>query len=222
MKYLTGVLPAKAEYQNLLREVNVGLLSQPVSTFFTRGLETWDWAADNGCFNDRWDEEEWWSYLIRAQSIPNCMWATVPDVVGDHQATLERWAEYSSWVALLGFRVAFVAQDGCIPSTTPWDEMDCLFIGGSTKWKLSEEARILTEEGKKREKHVHMGRVNSLKRLRLAAWWGCDTVDGTFLSRSPDFNTHRLVAFMRALEADQRVLRGFQPMETAFGVLSGD
>jgi hypothetical protein len=42
-----------------------------------------------------------------------------------------------------------------------------------------------------------MGRVNSLRRLRLAARDGYDSVDGTFLAFGPDKNLPRLLAYLR-------------------------
>lgn len=50
------------------------------------------WCADNGCFNDqRFTIERWWKWLQKnADDIDLCYFATAPDVVGDHEATLER------------------------------------------------------------------------------------------------------------------------------------
>ena len=50
----------------------------------------------------------------------------------------------------------------------------------------------------------HMGRVNSLRRLRLAAQDGYDSVDGTFLAYGPDKNLPRLLTYLRL--ADQPTL----------------
>ena len=72
-----------------------------------------------------------------------------------------------------------------------------LFLGGSTDWKLGPAARALTAEAKRRGKRVHMGRVNSLKRLRYADAIGCDSADGTCLTYAPDANLPRLLAWLR-------------------------
>lgn len=108
------------------------------------------------------------------------MWVTCPDVVGDADATLRRFEDWKHF--LHGLPIAFVAQDGCESVGIPWDEIACVFIGGSTEWKLSRYAEKTCMEAKKRNKLIHMGRVNSLKRLRLAVRWGCDSIDGTSLS----------------------------------------
>jgi hypothetical protein len=60
-----------------------------------------------------------------------------------------------------------------------WPRIDALFIGGSTDWKLGPAARTLVREAKRRGLWVHMGRVNSLKRIAYAAEIGCDSIDGT-------------------------------------------
>ena len=49
-------------------------------------------------------------------------------------------------------------------------------------------------------KWTHMGRVNSWKRLQLAANWNLDSVDGTFLAFGPDANAGRFLSWLRALE----------------------
>jgi hypothetical protein len=56
---------------------------------------------------------------------------------------------------------------------------DALFIGASTEWKLGPSAEALVAQAKDRGKWVHMGRVNSHRRIRYAASIGCDSVDGT-------------------------------------------
>jgi EAL domain-containing protein (putative c-di-GMP-specific phosphodiesterase class I) len=67
-----------------------------------------------------------------------------------------------------------------------WDEIDCLFIGGSTEWKLGPAAAELVAIANSLGKWVHMGRVNSERRYRYAEAIGCDSVDGTYLTYGPD------------------------------------
>lgn len=64
------------------------------------------------------------------------------------------------------------------------------------EWKLSETARALSREAKARGKWLHMGRVNSLKRLRIAMSFGCDSVDGTLLSRGPKIHYPALIRWL--------------------------
>lgn len=156
------------------------------------------WCADNGAYSDRFDEQKWWAFLTKnKEDATTCLFATAPDVVGDAAATLERSAPWLPQIRALGYPAALVAQDGLEDLTVPWDEFDCLFIGGTTEWKLGAAARQLIAEAKSRGKWVHMGRVNSERRFRYALGLGCDSVDGTYLTFGPDINLPRLLAWNR-------------------------
>ena len=145
------------------------------------------WAADNGCYGKGWPgEDAWWTWLENnAMDAARCAFAVAPDVVGDAQATLARSLPWLPRIRALGYPVAFAAQDGLTTNMTPWDEIDVLFIGGMTRWKLGPEAHLLILEAKQRGKRVHMGRVNSACRWRYAEAVGCDTADGTYLTFGP-------------------------------------
>lgn len=158
------------------------------------------WAADNGCFNAKtFTIARWGRWLIRQPRTAD--WATVPDVVGDHAATLARWHRFAGWVRRIGFRPAFVAQNGCTPNDIP-DDAGALFIGGipdrpgGPDWKLSNAAHACALEARRRGIPVHMGRVNSLRRLRIAAQWECDSVDGTLLAFGPDIRLPQLLSWL--------------------------
>lgn len=163
------------------------------------------WCMDNGAFSDNWDEAKWWRYLVKhAPYASTCLFATAPDVVGDAQGTLDRSLPWLPKIRALGYPVALVAQDGLEDMDIPWDEFDCLFIGGDPnkipEWKLGAGARWLVQEAKRRGKHAHMGRVNSHKRFRYAEAIGCDSVDGTYLTRGPDENLPKLLRWVRSVE----------------------
>jgi hypothetical protein len=127
-----------------------------------------------------------------------CLFAVAPDVLGDAKATIVRSAPFvyklRAWFGLPG---ALVAQDGLEDLDVPWNWFDVLFIGGSTEWKLGPAARALAAEAKARGKWVHMGRVNSLKRLRYAAAIGCDSADGTYLTYGPSINLPKVLGWLR-------------------------
>lgn len=150
------------------------------------------WCADNGCFSDKFDEAKWWAWL-QCQDPADCLFAVAPDVVGDAAATLERSEPWLDRMAALGFRVAFVLQDGQESLPVPWDRIDAVFIGGSTEWKLGPHARQLAAQAKARGKWVHMGRVNSERRFQYARHIGCDSADGTYLAFGPDTNLPTLL-----------------------------
>lgn len=122
-----------------------------------------------------------------------------PDVVGDAGATWERSQPWLPRIRNLGFRAALVAQDGLENLPIPWEDFDVLFIGGSTEWKLGEPARDIVSEAVRREVPVHMGRVNSYRRVRYAHDIGCSTADGTFLRFGPDKNLPKVRGWMNHL-----------------------
>ena len=153
-------------------------------------------GADNGCFGKGYPgDAEWFAWL---DSLPReqCLFAVAPDVVADAEATMARSVPWLPRIRALGFRPAFVAQDGLEHLDVPWHLFDVLFIGGSTAWKLSPHAARLARAAKDRGKQVHMGRVNSGRRKAIANLFECDTVDGTFLVFGPDVNLPRLLAWM--------------------------
>lgn len=172
------------------------------------------WCADNGCFSEKWNEAEWWAWLqAKAHAAADCLFAVAPDVVGDAFETTLRFRKWGSRIRSLGYPVAYVAQDGLeklrgrtegggLTFPVPWASFDCLFIGGSTEWKLGPAAREIVAEAKARGKWVHMGRVNSQRRYAYALAIGCDSADGTFLTYGPDVNLPRLIAWTRLADQD--------------------
>lgn len=170
--------------------MTAGLLGQMVTPNSGNRREAGvTWALDNGCFGDKWSESRWLATLDRYADAPDCLFAVVPDVVCDSAATDERWHQYRHEVVERCYQAAYVTQNGC---TEVPDDADVVFTGGDDAWKLSPEAQALTAG-----RRSHMGRVNSLRRLRFAAAHGYDTVDGTFLAFGPDTNLPRLLRYLR-------------------------
>lgn len=144
------------------------------------------WCADSGVFTGMFDWQiyrEWLTHM--AQWRESCAFVTVPDVVGDAVATLDRFRFYAWRVKALGLPVALVAQDGLESLRWP-PEYDALFIGGSTAWKLSDTAGWCIRKAKATGKWTHIGRVNSIKRIQHCQLLGVDSADGTSLAFSPD------------------------------------
>jgi hypothetical protein len=173
-----------------MRRGLIGALTTPdVGNVLEPGVP---WALDNGCFSEKWNEDKWVRTLERHSSTPNCLFAVVPDVVCDSAATDERWKKYAPLVGSLRYRTAYVTQNGC--KKVP-DDADVVFTGGDNEWKMSPRAQQLAAD-----RPSHMGRVNSLRRLRFAAAHGYDSVDGTFLAFGPDVNLPRLLRMLRNVE----------------------
>ncbi|WP_089802118.1 hypothetical protein [Cellulomonas sp. KH9] len=160
------------------------------------------WCADNGCFGKGYPGDDAWFAWLQAftpEQRGRCLFAVAPDVVGDAVATLARSAPWLARIRSLGYPAAFVAQNGLENLAVPWDDFDVLFIGGDTAWKLGRHARALIAEAKSRGKWVHMGRVNSERRLRYASAVGCDSADGTYIAFGPDQNLPNVLAWLRGV-----------------------
>jgi hypothetical protein len=130
------------------------------------------------------DADAFLRMLAAIDGLPGCLFVTCPDVVGDADATLEQWRAWRP--VLAGFPVAFVLQDGITSADVPWAELAAVFVGGSTGFKLGDDAAALCREARARGAHVHMGRVNSHRRIAYARALGCDSIDGTKWARWSD------------------------------------
>jgi hypothetical protein len=160
------------------------------------------WAADTGCFlqPEKHDDDRYLAWLeVRLDAVDRCLFATAPDVVGDAQATLERSLPMLPRIRAIGYPAALVAQDGLEALPVPWDAFDSLFIGGTTAWKMSQQAERLMREARRRGKWVHAGRANSYRRLVAMRQMGAHSADGTFLAFGPDVNLPRVEGWLRRL-----------------------
>ncbi len=149
-------------------------------------------AVDNSCFSNpaQYSDAKYEAYLRRMPKH-RTLFAPAPDVLGSHEATVGRSIPMLRQIRKIGLPAAFVAQDGWSEHDTPWDELDVLFVGGSTHFKFR-GGRDAVIAARQRGKLTHMGRVNSLDRLRAAVGIGCNSTDGTFLKFGPDANWPRL------------------------------
>jgi hypothetical protein len=190
-----GTSPNQPEVAAMLDRHEIGLMCQPLSNAPRAG---WLWAADNGCFAASFNEDRWRRWLEKPHPKAGCLLATVPDVVGDHSSTMIRWRKLHSYVQSLRYPVAFVAQDGATVNNVPWSDMDVLFIGGTTSFKQGFGSGLLAKEARNRGKWVHVGRVNSFKRL---SYWSelADSADGTFLAFGPQTNSRRVKEWVESL-----------------------
>lgn len=167
------------------------------------------YAADNGKFGKGWPgADRWFDWLettVTRYGADRCLWAVAPDVPFDAAGTLAESLPWLGRIRELGIPAAFAAQDGCDLLGLPWDEFDVLFLAGSTEWKTGPIAARLAREAKARGKQVHMGRVNSRKRLRLAHEFGCKTADGTYIAFGPDTNLPATLAWSAEINAQPRI-----------------
>lgn len=155
------------------------------------------WICDNGAFKGNFHESIFFSFLKAMYEYrSNCVFAVAPDVFGDAKSTLLLYESFSERIRQSGYKVAFVAQDGQENLPLP-SKFDALFIGGSTRWKLSSAADELISRAKQLGKWVHVGRVNSRKRVVHFALVGVDSVDGTHIIYKPDIHEEAITRWMQ-------------------------
>lgn len=185
---------------------NLGVMANPrslgdgqIAEIIRQGVA---WGADNGAFTI-FDEARWLDWLTAMPQAARalCLFAVAPDVVGDAAATLARSTPYLAPIREMGYPVAYVAQDGFDPSVVPWDAVDWLFIGGTNRFKRSEQGYAAIGEGRRRGKRVHVGRVNGGRTLRRFAVAGAESADGTKLCFGPDANYPVVRSWLASLAA---------------------
>ena len=139
------------------------------------------WAIDNGAFAG-FETKAFMALLDRhAERRADCLFVTAPDIVGSARRTLEVFERWRPRLA--GWKIALVCQDGQEDLPLPWDEIDAVFIGGSTKWKCAPAAEHIVRAALMLDKHVHIGRINTAGRWKHFEGMGAHTADGTGLAR---------------------------------------
>lgn len=144
------------------------------------------WALDNGCFAPGYDGMKIAKHLQKWKDTPGCLFAVVPDVVGNHNRTLHL---FRSWIGVyrrLGYPPAFVIQDGCRVQDVPYNQIACVFIGGTDRYKYSQNVIEIVSEAKKHGLWVHAGRVGGKRRFSYVRdVLQCDSFDSTGFSVHP-------------------------------------
>jgi hypothetical protein len=169
------LLSKQAEFPDLV----AGQLITPLTGYSNaKGL----FAIDNGAFS-KFLNLKFQSLLRRdADYKANCLFVVVPDIVGNARRTLELWQHRELFVGD-GWPLALVAQDGIEDLTIPWDQFKAIFIGGRDPWKDSQAAADIVKTAKTLDKHVHVGRVNTLRRYTHYTGLGADTCDGSGIAK---------------------------------------
>lgn len=163
-------------FHAMARDGKLGWLMGPAS--WKRPRRSLPYALDNDAFGawkngTPWDEKAWLAMLEKAKNSQiEPLWALVPDVVANREATLENWTKYVGIVKSHGFTPAFAAQDGMTIEDVPEDAV-VVFIGGTTQWKWRTLPMWVRSFPR-----VHLGRCGTsrwkLERLESLGVESCD------------------------------------------------
>jgi hypothetical protein len=195
-------------WHSLSRET--GRLAHLLSPGQQRGPWPWfPYALDNGAFtcwdrkHNTFDESKWESMeaawrrlLFWAQSAPlKPQWAIVPDVPGNGEATIARWAKYAPDVVAAGIPLAIAVQDGMtnfdVEELDPAPEVIC--VGGTDEWKWSSVWLWCHDFPR-----VHLLRCNAPTKLDQLESDGVESCDGTGWNRGDRKQTAGLEHWCRA------------------------
>lgn len=138
------------------------------------------YALDNGAYGawekkHEWNEHAFIELLEKARRCTYPLWVAVPDVVCDREATIAKWPVWAPQIRniLPHTPLAFVVQDGMTPADVPADA-DVVFVGGGNEFKWR-TLRTWTANFPR----VHVGRVNTERKLWQCHEAGAESCDGT-------------------------------------------
>jgi hypothetical protein len=155
------------------------------------------YAADNDAYS-YFDEARYEAMLARLETAEHRpLWVAAPDVVADARATERLYERWRDVLRLADLPVAFIAQNGAAPDDVPWSEIACVFIGGDDTFKLGPAARAIALRADVERVALHLGRVNSRRRIAYARELGAATFDGSAISKWPDSRAPRMIAELR-------------------------
>ncbi|MGP5108950.1 MULTISPECIES: hypothetical protein [Pseudomonas] len=167
-----------------MRAANWRLLVSAKGVLRTEGMR---YALDNGAWT-AFQQGEAFDEVAFGRAVDllgeKADWIVLPDIVAGGMASLEfslRWLERLKGIPT---KLLLAVQNGMQPD----DVRELLspaigiFVGGDTEWKLG----TLNTWGllaRRRNCHLHVGRVNSARRITLCAAAGVNSIDGTSATR---------------------------------------
>ena len=168
-----------------LRAAGWGLLVSRAGAWRTEGFDRY--VLDNGAWADfqagrSFDDDAFEQLIDRLGAGAD--WIVLPDIVAGGLASLALSTRWLNRCLSICPMVLIAVQDGM-------QETDLaplvgrsvgVFLGGSTEWKLANMerwGRFCAERGI----HYHVARVNTERRIWLAAASGADSIDGSSSTR---------------------------------------
>jgi hypothetical protein len=147
------------------------------------------YALDNGAWTayqkgEPFNETAFWDALVMLGDRAD--WVVIPDIVAGGYRSLRFSLQWLERLQQCPAPLLLVVQDGMTPDEVRpllrCGQVAGVFVGGSTEWKL----RTMMLWGalcRETRSHLHVGRVNTARRIRLCAAAGANSFDGTSASR---------------------------------------
>ena len=164
MKIMLDVSPHKLQQCSIRYGHDFWQLLTPLRINKLAGVP---YGIDNGCFGDFKEKE--FEQLLENARHQECLidgnrpkFICIPDFVGSAVRTMDLYDIFKR--KLNGLPAALVLQDGIGNIRIPWDEIAAVFVGGTDKFKISQEAMDACKLAKMLGKWVRVGRVNSTQR----------------------------------------------------------
>lgn len=154
------------------------------------------YGLDNGAFT-RFRTKQFTRMAAHAIEDDNCLWIAVPDYPMCAYSTI---GLFRHWEKVIQGKRAFVLQNDIdrYSSLIPWDKIVAVFVGGDDRFKESSTAVELAKEARDRGKWIHVGRVNTVRRLDFWEPYA-DSVDGSGIARF-DHMRKPVVNYLRTIK----------------------
>jgi hypothetical protein len=167
-----------------MRKAGWRLLVSAKGVLRTEGFR---YALDNGAWS-AFQQGEKFDELAFGRAVDllgeNADFIVLPDIVAGGHESLSmslRWRERLSGIPT---KLLIAVQNGMSPEDVReyLSPATGIFVGGDTSWKLA-TVNSWGQLARRRHCHLHVGRVNSAKRIKLCAAAGTNSIDGTSATR---------------------------------------
>lgn len=175
MQIMLDCSPAKIAAYSDRYDFDFWQLRTPLTQYALSGKP---YGLDNGCFSGALPAG--WKAMLDQAEDARPVFVCLPDIVGSARRTLDLFEVFERETA--GLPRALVLQDGINDVSIPWNKIDAVFVGGTDRFKTSDEALAAVRCAKLLGKWVHVGRVNTP--TRVESYLGiADSIDGSGISR---------------------------------------
>lgn len=160
------------------------LLSPDIHTLH----DGFQYGLDNGAWGSYQSGREWDRKAFRALVMrygADADWVVVPDVVGNSFDSLARTRQWLPFCLDYCPRVLIALQDGMHPRMVhplPVTGRIGFFVGGTSAWKEA-SLPMWADLARKIGVWLHVGRVNTARRIRRCQSVGAHSFDGTSVTR---------------------------------------